>query len=186
MRKGRRDILAARGPIKFHGRGVEPRSSLLATENWTESRQRIESPSGSEKQIGSIGGQLRPRFNLRFYRSAAGGYLEVSPYDLHCDGPTKTIRFFTPGPNIVGHRDHPRFDPNGTDQILREGRFRPRRLSFSVGLNRTIVSTTRDLKVPMAGFADQARGNSRVWRRKSAPVSMPSACSLAAVFGPTP
>src|SRR5579872_4371009 len=33
------------------------------------------------------------------HRSAARGYLEVSPFDLHCDGPTKTIRFLAPAPN---------------------------------------------------------------------------------------
>ena len=57
--------------------------------------------------------QLRPRFNRRFHRSAAGGDLEVGPFDLHCNGPAKTIRFFAPGPNIVSHRDHARFDPSG-------------------------------------------------------------------------
>ena len=98
--------------------------------------------------------QLRPRLNRRFYRPAAGGYLEVNPFNLHCNGPTKTIRFLAPSPNIVGHRDHPRFDPSGIDQILREGRLRPRRLSLSVRSNRTIVPATRDLKVPMAGFAE--------------------------------
>jgi hypothetical protein len=98
--------------------------------------------------------QLRPRFNRGFYRSAAGGYLEVSPFDLDCNGPTKTIRFLALGPNIVGHCDHRRFDSSGIDQIVREGRHRPRRLSFSSGLNRTIVSATCDLKVPMAGLAE--------------------------------
>jgi hypothetical protein len=39
--------------------GVQPRSSLLATQNWTESRQPIESLSGAEKPIGSIRGQVR-------------------------------------------------------------------------------------------------------------------------------
>ena len=65
--------------------------------------------------------QLVPGFNRRFDRSAAGGYLEVRPFDFHRDGPAATIRFLTPGPNIVGHRDHARFDPNGIKQILREG-----------------------------------------------------------------
>ena len=69
--------------------------------------------------------QFRPRFNRRFYRSAAGGYLEVSPFDLHCNGPTERIRFLAPGPNIVGHRDHGRLDLNGINQILGESRFRP-------------------------------------------------------------
>ena len=94
--------------------------------------------------------QLRPRLNRRLYRSAAGGYLEVSPFDFHCNGPTETIRLLAPAPNIVGHCDHTRFDPGGIKQILREGRLGPRRLSLSVGLNRTIVSATGDFKVPMA------------------------------------
>ena len=98
--------------------------------------------------------QLRPRLNRRFYRPAAGGYLEVSPFNLHCNGPTKTIRFLAPSPNIVGHRDHAGFDPGRIDQILREGRLRPGRFSLSVGLNRTIVPATRDFKVPMARFAE--------------------------------
>jgi len=98
--------------------------------------------------------QLRPRLNRRFYRPAAGGYLEVSPFNLHCNGPTKTIRFLAPSPNIVGHRDHAGFDQGRIDQILREGRLRPGRFSLSVGLNRTIVPATRDFKVPMACFAE--------------------------------
>ena len=98
--------------------------------------------------------QLRPRLNRRFYRPAAGGYLEVSPFNLHCNGSTKTIRFLTPSPNIVGHRDHAGFDPGRIDQILREGRLRPGRFSLSVGLNRAIVPATRDFKVPMACFAE--------------------------------
>jgi hypothetical protein len=64
--------------------------------------------------------QLVPRFQRRFDRSAAGGYLEVRPFDFHRDGPATTIRFLAPSPNIVGHRDHARFDPNGINQILRE------------------------------------------------------------------
>jgi hypothetical protein len=98
--------------------------------------------------------QLRSRFNRPFYRSTARRYLEVSPFDLHCNGTTKTIRFLAPSPNIVGHRDHARFDPGWIDQILREGRLRPRRFSLSVGLNRTIVPAARDFKVPMACFAE--------------------------------
>ena len=70
--------------------------------------------------------QLRPRLNRRFYRPAAGGYLEVSPFNL-CNGSTKTIRFLAPSPNIVSHRDHAGFDPGRIDQILREGRLRPER-----------------------------------------------------------
>ena len=69
--------------------------------------------------------KLRTRFNRRFYRSAAGGYLEVSPFDFHCDSPAETIGFLAPSPNIVGHCDHPHFDPSGIEQILREGRLRP-------------------------------------------------------------
>ena len=83
--------------------------------------------------------QLVPCFNRRFDRSAAGGYLEVRPFDFHRDGPAATIRFLAPGPNIVGHRDHAHFDPNGINQILREGCLRPRGFSLAVGLNRTIV-----------------------------------------------
>jgi len=98
--------------------------------------------------------QLRPRFKGRFYRPAARGYLEVSPFDLHCNGPTKTIRFLAPAPNVVGHRDHASFDPSRIKQIVREGCLRPRRLSLSVGLNWTIVSATGDFKVPMARFAE--------------------------------
>src|SRR6201996_7845195 len=98
--------------------------------------------------------QLRPRFNRRFYRSAARGYLEVSPFDLHCDGPAETIGFLAPGPDIGGHCDHTCFDPSGIEQILREGCLRPRRLSLPVGLNWTIVSAARDFKVPMACFAE--------------------------------
>ena len=69
--------------------------------------------------------QLVPGFNRRFDRSAAGGYLEVRPFDFHRDGPAATIRFLAPRPNIVGHRDHACFDLNRINQILREGRLRP-------------------------------------------------------------
>ena len=131
--------------------------------------------------------QLVPGFNRRFDRSAAGGYLEVRPFDFHRDGPAAAIRFLAPGPNIVGHRDHARFDPSGIDQILREGCLRPRGFSLAVGLNRTIVLAARDLKVPIACLAEPLLQGSRGFdRRRSAPVSMPSACILAAVFGPTP
>src|SRR5271166_3218633 len=65
--------------------------------------------------------QLVPCFDRRSDRSAAGGYLEVRPFDFPRDGPAATIRLLTPGPNIVGHRDHARFNPNGINQILREG-----------------------------------------------------------------
>ena len=34
--------------------------------------------------------------------------------------PAATIRFLTPSPNIVSHRDYTHFDPRGIDQILRE------------------------------------------------------------------
>src|SRR3984957_14366140 len=98
--------------------------------------------------------QLVPGFNRRFDRSAAGGYLEVRPFDFHRDGPAATIRFLTPGPAIIGHRDHARFDPNGINQILREGCPRPRGFSLAVGLNRTIVLAAGDLKVPIARFAE--------------------------------
>ena len=37
--------------------------------------------------------QLVPCFNRRFDRSAAGGYLEVRPFDFHRDGPTATFVF---------------------------------------------------------------------------------------------
>src|ERR1700739_3848805 len=94
--------------------------------------------------------QLRPRFNQRPSGPAAGGDLEVSPLDLHGNGPAETIRFLAPGPDIVRHDDHPRLDPSGIDQILREGCFRPRRFSGSVGWNWTSVSAAGDFKVPMA------------------------------------
>ena len=94
--------------------------------------------------------QLCPRFNRRLYRSPAGGNLEVSPFDLHCDSPAETIRFLAPGPDIVGHCHYTRFDPSGIEQILREGCLRAQGFSLSVGLNRTIVSATGDFKVPMA------------------------------------
>jgi len=45
--------------------------------------------------------QPLPCLNRRFDRSAAGGYLEVRPFDFHRHGPAATIRFLTPGPNIV-------------------------------------------------------------------------------------
>src|SRR4029077_20461798 len=98
--------------------------------------------------------QLVPCFNRRFDRSAAGGYLEVRPFDFHRDGPAATTRFLTPGPDIVGHRDHPRFYPNGINQVPREGCLRPRGFSLTVGLNRTIVLAAGDLKVPIACFAE--------------------------------
>ena len=98
--------------------------------------------------------QLVPGFNRSFDRSAAGGYLEVRPFEFHRNRPAATIRFLAPGPNIVGHRDHARFDPNGIKQILREGCLRPRGFSLAVGLNRTIVLAAGDLKVPIACFAE--------------------------------
>src|ERR1700733_7443266 len=98
--------------------------------------------------------QLVPRFDRRFDRSAAGGYLEVCPFYFHRDGPAATIRFLAPGPNIVGHRDHARFDPTGINQIFREGCLRPRGFSFTVGLNWTIVLAASDLKVPIARLAE--------------------------------
>ena len=97
--------------------------------------------------------QLVPGFNRRFDRSAAGGYLEVRPFDFHSDGPAATIHFLTPGPNIVGHCDHAGFDPNGITQILREGCLRSRGFSLA-RLNRTIVLAAGDLKVPIACFAE--------------------------------
>ena len=98
--------------------------------------------------------QLVPCFNRRFDRSAAGGYLEARPFVFHRDGPAATIRFLTPSPDIVGHRDHARFDPNGINQILREGCLQPRGFSLAVGLNRTIVLAAGDLKVPIARLAE--------------------------------
>ena len=98
--------------------------------------------------------QLVPGFDRRFDRSAAGGNLEVRPFDSHRDGPAAAIRLLTPGPNIVGHRDHARFDPSGINEILREGCLRPRGFSLTVGLNRTIVLAAGDLKVPIACFAE--------------------------------
>src|ERR1700760_641592 len=56
--EGRRDILAARGRLNLTKRGVQRRSPLLATENWIESHQPIESLSGAEKEIGSIRAQV--------------------------------------------------------------------------------------------------------------------------------
>jgi hypothetical protein len=98
--------------------------------------------------------QLVPGFDRRFDRSAAGGCLEGRPFDFHRDGPAATIRFLTPGPDIVGHCDHAGFDPSGINEILREGCLRPRGFSLTVGLNRTIVLAAGDLKVPIACFAE--------------------------------
>ena len=42
--------------------------------------------------------QLVPCSDRRFDRSAAGGYLEVRPFDFHRDGSAATIRFLTPSP----------------------------------------------------------------------------------------
>ena len=98
--------------------------------------------------------QLVPRFDRRFHRSAAGGYLEVGPFDFDRDCPAATLRFLTPGPDIVRHRDDARFDPNGIKQILRKGCLRPRGFSLAVGLNWAIVSATRNFKIPIARFAE--------------------------------
>ena len=112
--------------------------------------------------------QLVPGFDRRFDRSAAGGNLEVRPFDFHRDGPAAAIRLLTPGPDIVCHRDHAGFDLNRIDQILREGRLRPRGFSLTVGLNRTSVLAAGDLKVPIARF----RKRGHLWwrlRRRSEP-----------------
>src|ERR1700719_3576823 len=98
--------------------------------------------------------QLVPGFDRRFDRSAAGGYLEVRPFDFHRDGPAATIRFLTPGPDIVSHRDHAGLDLNGIYQVLRESRLRPRRLSFPVRLNQPVVPTSCDVVVPAPRLAE--------------------------------
>ena len=54
-------------------------------------------------------------------------------------------------------------------------------------LERPAVLTARDLVIPAPRLAEVALQESdRVCRRRSAPVSMPRACILAVVFGPTP
>ena len=150
-------ILVARGRLTFtkweFGLGARCWRSEIGQRHANQSNRFRERKNRSDQFEGKFM-KLRPRFNRCLYRSAARGYLEVSPFDLHCNGPAKTIRLLAPGPNIVGHRDHTRFDPSGIKQILREGCLRPRRFSLSVGLNRTIVSATRDFKVPMARFAE--------------------------------
>jgi hypothetical protein len=142
------------GPITFHEMGVQPRSPLLATENWTESRQPIESISGTKNRSDQLEGKfvkLGPRFNRRFYRSAAGGYLEVSPFDLHCDGPTKTIRFHSPGPDIVGHCDHPRFDRGSGKNLV----FQAARHRSAAGLSRPSNTAARTVATQCAPRGDQ-------------------------------
>jgi hypothetical protein len=89
--------------------------------------------------------QLLPRFDRHFHRPAAGGNLKVGPFDLHGDRPAAGVRLLAPGPDIVSHRDHGRLDLNGMNQVLGESRFRSRRFSFAVSLDRPVVLTARDL-----------------------------------------
>jgi hypothetical protein len=98
--------------------------------------------------------ELFPGFDPRFDRSAASGYLKVGPFDLHRDCPATGVRFFAPGPHVVSHRAHAGLDWNGINQVLREGCLRPRGFSLAVGLNRTLVSTTCDFKIPAARLAE--------------------------------
>jgi impB/mucB/samB family len=51
-----------------------------------------------------------PCLDRRFHRSATSGQLKVGPFDLHRHGPTARIRLLAPGPDIVGHGNHSRFD----------------------------------------------------------------------------
>jgi hypothetical protein len=67
--------------------------------------------------------QLIPGFNARFQRSAAGRYLKVRPFDFHRHCSTARIRFLAPNPDLVGHRNHARFDPGRIGEVFREGRF---------------------------------------------------------------
>lgn len=104
-------------------------------------------PTGSLSEAGKQFGSIRaksmrpvPRFDRMFARSAPGTYLEVRPFDLDRECPAATNRFLTPGPDIVGHREHAWFDPSGPNQILRKGCLRSRGFSLAVGLHRTIVS----------------------------------------------
>ena len=92
--------------------------------------------------------QLLPRLDRHLHRPAAGGNLKVSPFDLHRDRPTTTVRFLAPGPDILSHRDHAGLDLNGINQVLRESRLGSRRLSVSVRLNEPVVLTLRDVVVP--------------------------------------
>lgn len=67
--------------------------------------------------------QLLPRLDRLFHRPAAGGNLKVSPFDLDRNGPATSIRFLTPGPDVVSHRDNSGFDLNGINQVFGESRF---------------------------------------------------------------
>ena len=89
----------------------------FATESSRSLRRQVGCPWAAGRRTGSTKGDLVqpvPGFNARFHRSAAGRYLKVSPFDFHRHGPTAQIRFLTPGPDLVGHRNHARLDPAGS------------------------------------------------------------------------
>jgi hypothetical protein len=91
-----------------------------------------------------------PCLDRRFHRSAAGRCLKVGPFDLHRDGPNAQIRFLTPGPDLVRHRIHARFDPGRIGEVFRKCCLRSRELSLVVRLDRPIVSTSRQFIIPVA------------------------------------
>ena len=137
----------------------------LATESSRASRRRAGRLWAAGRQTGS--GQERlhaacPWFRWSFPASASGGDLKVGPFDLHRDGPTARIRSLAPGPDLVGHRDHARFDPSRIGEVLREGRLRSRGLSLAVRLDRPIVLTSRKFVIPVPDLPKWFRRKSRV------------------------
>ena len=138
-------------PVDFTKKGVQLFRRRLAPESSTASRRRVGRLWGAEDradQVKSDFTQPVPGFDGCFHRSAAGGYLKVSPFDLHRDGPTARIRSLAPSPDLVGHRDHARFDPSRIGKVLGEGRLRSRGLSLAVRLDRPIVLTSCMRVVP--------------------------------------
>src|SRR5580704_9243007 len=95
--------------------------------------------------------QPEPCLERLFQRSATSRQLKVGTFDLHRHGPAMGVRFLTPGPDIVGHRNHSRLDLNGISQVFRESRLRSRRFAFSVRLNKPVVLTSRDGVVTLTG-----------------------------------
>ena len=98
--------------------------------------------------------KLLPGLNRHLHRPAACRNLKVRPFDFHGDRSAARVRFLAPGPDIVCHRDHAGLDLNGINQVLRESRFRSRRLSFAVRLDRSAVLTASDLVIPTPRLAE--------------------------------
>ena len=124
--------------------------------------------------------------DCRGKRLASRRLLEVGPFDLHGDGASAPAGLLAPGPDVVGHGQHPGLDAGRVGQVLVEGGLRSRRFPLAVRVDRAIVLAAGDGVVPDARLAEAAL---QVLQRPGLQIGAgldAGACICAAVAGPTP